>query len=107
MLSPHLRTLFDLRRCSWPWALVLLAAVLGRSHAFAQVGIKLTQFRPTGELGYIVERKFAPEFQFIQDFEDPTRMRFSFLYLDLQPRLDTFPSTGYISDSNEFRVLPG
>lgn len=107
MLSPHLRTSFALRRRSWPWALVLLAAVLGSSHAFAQVGLRLTQFRPTGELGYVVERKFAPEIQFIQDFEDPTRMRFSFLYLNLQPRLDTFPSTGYISDSNGFRVLPG
>jgi hypothetical protein len=87
--------------------LLTLLVTLSVIPAVAQIGIKLTQFRPTGDLGYVVERKWMPELQYIQDFEEKTRMRASFLYLNLQPRLDTFPTTGLISDSNGFRVLPG
>lgn len=87
--------------------LLFLLITLAGLPSMAQIGLKLTQFRPTGDLGYVVERRWTPEFQYIQDFEDVTRMRFSFLYLNLQPRLDTFPTTGLISDGNGFRVLPG
>jgi hypothetical protein len=94
--------------CSSPkGVLLILFVTLAGLPAMAQIGIKLMQFRPTGDLGYVVERKWTPEFQYIQDFEDRTRMRASFLYMNLQPRLDTFPTTGLISDSQGFRVLPG
>jgi hypothetical protein len=109
VMSEHERTAPGWATGILPLKGVLLTALvtLSVSPAAAQIGIKLMQFRPTGDLGYVVERKWTPEFLYIQDFEEKTRMRASFLYMNLQPRLDTFPTTGLISDSNGFRVLPG
>jgi len=84
--------------------LLLLFAALG---GFAQIGLRLVQFRPTGELGMIMEKNVSAELLYIDDFEDDVRFRISLGMFKLQPRMENFPITGTIYNGQGLRVTPG
>jgi hypothetical protein len=87
--------------------LLLPMALLGPVFLFAQLGLRLTQLRPTGELGVTMEKKISAELLFIEDFEEDWRSRASLGYFALQPRLAVFPISGSIYDGQGFKVVAG
>lgn len=97
-----MNTIHSLRRVL---LLALLATCAGMLHA--QLGLRLVQMRPTGKLGFVMEKKISGELMFIDDFEDDWRVRFSLGFFHLEPRMKVFPITGFISDSDGSRYVAG
>src|SRR5262245_22864222 len=89
------------------WSLILFLVACCTSELEAQIGLKFFQFRPTAELGDVMERKFSVELQYMEDFENRLRPRAFLTFLKLQPRLDEFPVTGYQSVDGQWTVYPG
>ena len=77
------------------------------TNAIAQLGVKLIQFRPTAELGEVMERKVSAELLYLPDFDDTWRSRFFVSYYKLEPRLAVFPITGYEYRDGVWTVYPG
>ncbi len=82
-------------------------AMFTASKAVAQLGLKLVQFRPTAELGEVMERKVSAELLYLPDFEANWRSRFFVSYYELEPRLAAFPITGYEYRDGVWTVFPG
>lgn len=93
--------------CSLRGPFLLFAAVFFTFTASAQLGIKILQFRPTGELGAVMERKVSAELMYMDDFEEDFRFRAFVGYLKLEPRLDVFPTVGYEYRDGQWTVFPG
>jgi len=87
---------------------LLVAALLAfiAIDSSAQIGFKLIQFRPVGELGMVMSKKITGELMYLQEFDEKTRMRFGLSFTSLKPRLDTFPVYAY-KDDGQLSVLPG
>jgi hypothetical protein len=77
----------------------------------SQIGFKVTHIRPTGELGYFLKPAFSGELIF-----KPVKSTNHFVtsfglgFIQFSPRLDTFPSAGYIiykGSVNSYSVVPG
>lgn len=92
--------------CSLGRSLLLTIALAGGHALFAQIGVRLVQFRPTGDLGMTMEKKTSAELLYIEEFEDKWRTRASIGFFKLQPRLPVFPTTGYLYDPG-LTVEPG
>jgi hypothetical protein len=86
--------------------MLLCLIALGHS-AKAQLGLKLSQFRPTGELGQVMDRKVSAELLYLPEFDDRVRSRFFLSYYKLEPRLSSFPITGYEYRDGVWTVYPG
>ncbi|HEU4716666.1 MAG TPA: hypothetical protein VFU15_02490 [Bacteroidia bacterium] len=86
-------------------ALLLLLCRVSR----AQIGLRVFNYRPTGELGFVMKPLFSAELSCIAPFEDGRwRTQFSLTYLRLKPRMDTFPVYGVVSSgSTGTTVYPG
>ena len=75
----------------------------------AQLAVKFYNYRPTGEFGFVMKPTFSAEVAYMRSFEDdkPFRSAISISYLSMKTRMDTFPTTGWISDGTTGIVLPG
>ncbi len=80
--------------------------VLSASQLKAQIGIKVTQFRPTNDFGFIAEKTFGPEIIWKNEFDGSTRMRYYANYASFGSRLDTIPTVSYVSSGNGSEILP-
>jgi hypothetical protein len=87
--------------------LLLLPAALGIGAARAQLGVKLTQLRPTGVLGEVMERDWSAQLMYIDDFEDAIRLRFFFTWHRMEPRLAAIPIASYLYEDGVWTVFPG
>lgn len=76
--------------------IILLLFFFAESNA--QLGLKVLQYRPTGELGFTLKKQISGELSWIDDFEDPIRVRYALQYVIGKPRMDTFPTTGTINN---------
>jgi len=74
--------------------------------SFSQIGVRGYQFRPTGELGFVMNKTFSGEILLLHDFEETWRGRFGLSFISLKPRLDTFPVIAIMYSSGT-TVLPG
>jgi hypothetical protein len=86
-------------------ALILLLAV---QMSFGQLSVKLFNYRPTGEFGFVMKPTFSAEAGYMGSFEDERfRTSASATFLVMKPRLDSFPIYGTLSDGTGDHVLPG
>jgi hypothetical protein len=91
--------------------LILLLFIVNSFAALAQLGVKLSNIRPTGSLGAGVKPTIGGELFYKAnngDDENETgfSVRFSIGYTKFTPRKDTFPTYGVISGSGT-TVTPG
>jgi hypothetical protein len=87
------------------FGVLMLAFVL---NVHAQLGLRIFNYRPTGELGFIMKPTFSAEIAKQDGFDDGRfRSGFTLTYLVLKPRLDTFPIIGLMSSGSGDFVLPG
>src|SRR5688572_23627886 len=73
--------------------LVIIAigfSLSGKSQGLG-LGVRLFQFGPNGDLGYLLKNTVGAEVMMIDPFEDRWRMRFAFGFANPKPRMDTFP----------------
>jgi hypothetical protein len=75
-------------------------------NSFAQIGLQLLQFRPTGEMGMVMKKGITGELLYMDNFDDRWRVRAGLSFISLRPRMDTFPSYA-IEESNGVTVLGG
>lgn len=77
--------------------------------ATAQLSVKLFNYRPTGDLGFVFKPTFSAEVGYTGFFEDGNRWRkqATITFIVLKPRLETFPTTGVLSDGTGTHILPG
>ena len=79
--------------------------------SIAQVSLRLVNYRPTGEFGFVMKPAWSVEVGWQPRFSKRTtkRMRtgFSLLYLNMKPRMEVFPVSGVLHDGNGTTVLPG
>jgi hypothetical protein len=90
--------------------LLLFLFLVTAFNCTAQIAVKVFQFRPTGEQGFAIERKFSAEIMYMNNFgdeDDKWRSRFGISYMALKPRLDTFPVFATMTDGSGSYVLPG
>lgn len=73
----------------------------------AQIGARISYFNPLGELGFVMKKTVAPELTLLQDYHERISPRASLGFAILNPRLDTFPVTGFIHEDGIDKVLPG
>lgn len=88
---------------------IVFFILLGSNLAFGQITVRLFNYRPTGELGYIMKPLFSAEIGFQQPFEERDRIRsgFSITFLKMNPRMAAFPTYGRLTDGSGTRVIPG
>ncbi len=75
--------------------------------SWAQLGVKVVNFRPTGELGEVMERTYSAQLMYIDGFDETMRSRFFVTYYKLKPRLDQFPISGYEYRDGKWTMFPG
>lgn len=81
---------------------------LASLEASAQFGFRVYQFRPTGDLGYGLNRAVGVELGYMDDFEDESyRLRFGISYIKHSTRLDTMPGVGVKHAGGTTTVHPG
>lgn len=73
----------------------------------AQIGLKVLQIRPAGEMKMTMKKTVTGEILWINDFEQKVRLRVGGSYASLKPRLDTFLITGIKENGAGTTVLPG
>lgn len=86
---------------------ILFFILLGSNLAFGQISVRLFNYRPTGDLGYIMKPLFSAEIGFQQPFDRRIRSGFSLTFLKMTPRMAVFPTYGLLTDGSGTRVLPG
>lgn len=74
--------------------------------SFAQLSLRVFNYRPTGEFGFVMNPTFSVEIGYMKSFENEGRLRpnFSVTVLNMKPRMKTIPTYGVI---NGRQVLPG
>lgn len=91
--------------------IVLAIFLLGIHSANAQLGIRGLSLHPGGDLGFTFHPGVALEFSYGKQFSKRAtkRMRTSvnFVYKQLSPRMDIFPTYAYVSDGQGQRVVAG
>jgi hypothetical protein len=66
--------------------------------AFGQISLRVLNYRPTGDFGFVMKPLTTVELGYVRPFEgDRFRLEGSLRFLHLKPRLDTFPITVYTS----------
>lgn len=74
----------------------------------AQIAVHGFNFRPTGEFGFVMKPTFSADIGFSPVFDESNwRMRASFTYLIMKPRMDTFPVVTLMTVGSNTTVLPG
>lgn len=86
---------------------ILLLLLMAQVDVTAQLGVKVTQLRPTGEFGEVMERKVSAQLMYIDGFDEMMRTRFFVTYYKMEPRLETFPIVGYGYSDGIWTVYPG
>lgn len=61
------------------------------SLSFGQVGVRLFNYHPTGDFGFIMKPLTSLEVSYQGAFDSRLRTVISLAYLNMKPRLDTFP----------------
>ena len=84
---------------------LLLLSVNG----FSQLSLKVYNYRPTGEFGFVMKPTFSAEVGWTQPFDDDMRWRSSFSasFLMMKPRMEVFPIYGTLTDGTGTHVLEG
>jgi hypothetical protein len=77
--------------------------------SFGQLSLKLYNYRPTGEFGFVMKPTFSAEVGYMGSFEDDKRLRShaSAAFLVMKPRMESFPIYGVLHESSGDRVLQG
>lgn len=78
--------------------------------SFSQVSLRVFNYRPTGDFGYVFKPTYSAELGFALPFSENRRVRFaaSVSFLNLKPRLDVFPIYATVSGGGQpDAVLPG
>ena len=79
--------------------------------AYGQIGVRVFNYRPTGEFGFAMKPLVSLEIGYQPRFSKRSTKRwrtgFSLLYLNMKPRLEVFPVYGVRYDGNGTTVLPG
>ena len=85
-------------------ALILIGCFCFQA-AYSQLGLRIYNYRPTGEFGYVMKPTLSLEVGYMKSFENEGRIRpnFSITALIMKPRMDVFPVYGVL---NETTVLP-
>lgn len=89
---------------------LIFTLIFCSSGAFSQYGINFYNFRPTGDLGFVMKPTVSLELSYGQNFEDEEdrfRLGISITYLHLTPRMDVFPVYAYLSDGTGVHIVPG
>ncbi|MGV9013425.1 MAG: hypothetical protein ACOH13_12600 [Flavobacteriales bacterium] len=86
---------------------LLLICTISGPVLFAQLGVRLVQLRPTGDMGFTMEKKISAEVLFMDEFDGNFRFRASLGYFSLKPRLATFPNISYVYSDGNTTVYPG
>jgi hypothetical protein len=87
---------------------ICLFVLLGASSAHAQVTLRVFDYRPTGELGFVMNPLVSAEVGYSKPFEESRwRTSFSATFLKLKSRQDTFPTSGVLVANNTTTVTPG
>lgn len=83
---------------------IIFFAFCGSNIALGQISVRLFNYRPTGEFGFVMKPAFSAEIGLQQPF-DRERIRggFSVTYLQMKPRMNIFPVYGIIGPT----VFPG
>lgn len=76
------------------------------NHLNAQISIKIVQFRPTNDFGFIAEKTFGPELIWKKEFNGSTRTRYYVNFANYKSRMDTIPTVSYVSSGNGSEILP-
>jgi opacity protein-like surface antigen len=71
--------------------------------------LKLYNYRPTGEFGFVMKPTYSAELGFESSFDKTTRFKYHFsaTFLKMKPRLESFPIYGILHDGSGEHVLPG
>jgi hypothetical protein len=87
---------------------ILSVLLLCAFTSHAQIGARISQLTPYGDIGEYFKKGTALEIYYVAT-ENRLRERFGILYSHLAPRLDTFPIYGvkYDAGSNTTTILPG
>ncbi|HSH64719.1 MAG TPA: hypothetical protein VLB84_02745 [Bacteroidia bacterium] len=88
---------------------VLLVLLTGSYAAKAQLGVKVYNYRPTGDFGFVFKPTFSVEAGLMHPFEKDERWRnfFTLTCAILKPRMESIPGTGVLSDGTGTHILPG
>ena len=74
---------------------IFILLFLSIKTGFAQVGVgvRVYNYRPTGEFGFVMKPTYTAEIMFIDEFRKKKRTRFNFsaTYLHMKPRMAEFP----------------
>lgn len=83
--------------------------ILFTGKTFSQISLKVYNYRPTGEFGFVFKPTFSAEVGYLDSFEEDKRFRTraSVSFLVMKPRLESFPIYGILSDGTGDHVLPG
>ncbi len=89
--------------------LLVFFIAAGITTASAQVVLKVYNYRPTGDFGFVLKPTFSAEAGLTGSFIEGRKMRgiVTVTYLQMKPRLDAIPTTGLLSDGTGDHVLPG
>lgn len=89
---------------------IALFLLLAHTQTSSQVFVRAFHYRPTGEFGFVMKPLVSAEIGWQNRFSKRSTKRwrsgFSVQVLNMQPRMEVFPSVSTISDGNGFRVLP-
>lgn len=91
--------------------LFVLFLFLDHTQTSAQVFVRAFNYRPSGEFGFVMKPLVSAEVGWQNRFSKRSTKRwrsgFSAQVLNMQPRMEVFPTVSAISDDSGFRVLPG
>lgn len=83
---------------------VFFCLTLFSTASIAQLGIKLSHTRPTGDAGAILKTSFSPEIVFIPDLEANWRGRCGISYASFKPRADRFYGYERYGSGNDYVI---
>ncbi len=88
-----------------------ISMVLSFHSSFSQISVRVFNYRPTGELGFVMKPLISAEIGYTQSFEESNsgrlRASFSGTFLKMTPRQSIFPISGVLTSGNGTTVLPG
>lgn len=87
---------------------IFLGLICLATSASAQIGVRVFNYRPTGEFGFVMKPTMSLEIGLVNAFEDDERWRVNFTatFLIMKPRMETFPVYGTMTGQGT-TVLPG